>query len=88
MAVNGISTLPTKEERKVAKINLAAIKRQSFGTPGYRVLNYYVGSVSPELGRPWSTFAPVAAGADFITEDSSVEDIEITTETGEIIEAE
>lgn len=88
MASNGISTLPTKEERKIAKINLAALKRQSFGTMRYRVLNFYVGSVSPEPGRPWGTFAPVASGADFITEDSTTEDIEITTETGDIIEAE
>lgn len=88
MALNGISTLLTKEERKIAKINLAALKRQSFGTAGYRVLNYYVGSVSPEIGRPWSTFAPVESGADFIAEDNTAEDIEITTETGDIIEAE
>ena len=88
MALNGISTLLTKQERKAAKINLAALKRQLGGTNGYRVLNYYVGTVSPEPGRPWSTFAPVAPGADFIAEDSSAEDIEIITETGDIIEAE
>ena len=87
MALNGISTLPTKAERIAAKINLAAIKRQTPG-PGYRVLNYYVGSASFEPGRPWSTFAPVEAGADFISEDNSTEDIELTTELGDIIEAE
>jgi hypothetical protein len=88
MALNGISTLLTKEDRKTAKINLAALKRQHFGSAGYRVLNFYIGSVSPEIGRPWSTFAPVEPGADFIAEDNTAEDIEITTETGDIIEAE
>lgn len=84
MAANGISTLPDKEDRKIAKINLAAAKRQVFGTYGYRDLNYYVGTVSPAEGRPWSTFAPIPAGSqldaedgtDFVTED----DIEIVTE--------
>lgn len=84
MAANGISTLASKEDRKIAKLNLASAKRQVFGTVGYRDLNYYVGTVSPEPGRPWSTFAPVASGSqidaedgvDFVTED----DINIVTE--------
>ena len=88
MAANGISTLSNKVDRKTAKINLAAFKRQLAGTNGYRVLNYYAGTVSPDPGRPWSTFAPVAPGADFIAEDNATEDIEIITETGDIIEAE
>lgn len=88
MAANGISTLSNKVDRKTAKINLAAFKRQLPGTPGYRVLNYYAGTVSPDPGRPWSTFAPVAPGADFIAEDNATEDMEIITETGDIIEAE
>lgn len=88
MAANGISTLSNKVDRKIAKINLAAFKRQLPGTPGYRVLNYYIGSVSPEPGRPWSTFAPVEPGADFIAEDNALENIELITETGDIIEAE
>ncbi|CAB4125308.1 GLEYA adhesin domain containing protein [uncultured Caudovirales phage] len=41
MAANGISTLPTKEERQIAKLELAQIKRQLVGTPGYRELRYY-----------------------------------------------
>jgi len=55
MAANGISTLLNKEDRKTAKLNLAAAKRQQTGTNGYRALRYYVGTVSPALGRPWST---------------------------------
>ena len=55
MAANGISTLVNKEDRKTAKLNLAAAKRQQTGTNGYRELKYYVGTVSPSPGRPWST---------------------------------
>jgi len=62
MAANGISTLPNKQDRKIAKLNLAAAKRQQVGTLGYRVLNYYAGFVSPVIGRPWSTFAPIPPG--------------------------
>ena len=40
MAANGISTLPTKEARQLAKLNLAQTKRQLVGTPGYRALRY------------------------------------------------
>jgi len=84
MAANGISTLPNKQDRKLAKIALATIKRQAHGTNGYRVLNYYVGTVSPTPGRPWSIFSPAPHGAnlddelghDFITENN----IELITE--------
>ena len=41
MAANHISTLPTKEERQIAKLELAQTKRQLVGTPGYRELRYY-----------------------------------------------
>ena len=41
MAENGISTLATKEERQLAKLELAQTKRQQEGTPGYRNLRYY-----------------------------------------------
>jgi hypothetical protein len=41
MSENGISTLPTKEQRQVAKLNLAQTKRQTPDTEGYRVLNVY-----------------------------------------------
>ena len=53
MAANGISTLASKEDRKMAKIALAKAKRQLFGTIGFRQYNIYVGSVSPTVGRPW-----------------------------------
>jgi hypothetical protein len=79
MAANGISTLVNKEDRRIAKLNLAAAKRQLIGTNGYRELNYYVGTTSPEQGRPWSTFAPIPSGSqldaedgtDFVTEDDN-----------------
>lgn len=54
MAANGISTLSNKLDRKLAKIALATAKRQLSGTNGFRVLNDYIGSVSPTIGRPWS----------------------------------
>lgn len=41
MAANNISTLATKEERQIAKLELAQAKRQQVGTPGYRDLRYY-----------------------------------------------
>ena len=41
MAKNGISTLATKEERQLAKLNLAQTKRQLVGTAGYRTNRYY-----------------------------------------------
>ena len=41
MAANNISTLATKEERQIAKLELAQTKRQLVGTPGYRDLRYY-----------------------------------------------
>lgn len=71
MAANGISTLINKEDRRIAKINLASAKRQVFATNGYRELNYYVGTVSPTEGRPWSTFAPIPSGSQFETEDGA-----------------
>lgn len=40
MARNGISTLATKEERQLAKLELAQTKRQLAGTAGYRALRY------------------------------------------------
>lgn len=41
MSANGISTLSTKEERQIAKLELAQTKRQLEGTLGYRELRYY-----------------------------------------------
>jgi hypothetical protein len=41
MAANGISTLPTKEDRQIAKLDLAQTKRQLVGTQGYRENRYY-----------------------------------------------
>ena len=55
MAANGISTLLNKANRKTAKLQLAAAKRQRINTAGYRKLKYYAGTVSPTVGRPWKT---------------------------------
>lgn len=41
MSLNGIAWLATKEERQIAKLNLAQTKRQLVGTPGYRENNVY-----------------------------------------------
>lgn len=85
MAANGISTLPTKEARQIAKLELAQAKRQQAGTPGYRVLNNYntallpavysgntVAPQYPELvaGRPWVAGTPVATFNFILTEVS------------------
>jgi len=78
MAANGISTLPTKEARQLAKLNLAQTKRQSAGTP-HRTLQYlditelptvYSGNTvvnNPNvgglvIGRPWKTTPNILAG--------------------------
>ena len=54
MAANGISTLPTKEARKAAKLELARQKRATANTNGYRELNKISNSTSPTQGRPWT----------------------------------
>lgn len=44
MAFNGISTLPTKQDRQIAKLNLAQARRQAGGdisAPYYRSYNVY-----------------------------------------------
>ena len=81
MAANGISTLAKKEDRKLAKLNLAAAKRQQVGTPSYRELNYYAGLVSPVIGRPWSTFAPIPPGSQIFDKDGNL----LVDENGNII---
>ena len=69
MAQNGISTLVNKADRRAAKLALVAIKRQAVGTPGYRINNYYVGTVSPTPNRPWSQFGSAPHDAEFSTEN-------------------
>ena len=52
MALNGISTLPTKELRQVAKLNLAQFKRQAGGDtslPYYREHNVYDITLLPTM---------------------------------------
>ena len=73
----------TKSARRAAKIALAESKRQAFGTIGYRVLNYYVGTVSPTPGRPWATSPGIPPGA-LQTEDNQF----IVTEDNKIIVSE
>ena len=86
MAANGISTLPTKEARQIAKLELAQTKRQQAGTPGYRVLNNYntellpavydgntVVPQYPELvpGRPWQAGGPAPTNFNSILTEGS-----------------
>lgn len=61
MSSNGISTLPTKQERQEAKLALAETKRQAASTIGYRTLNVldttllptvYVGNDISEQSHP------------------------------------
>jgi hypothetical protein len=73
MAANGISTLPTKEERQIAKLNLAAAKRgQSYDRDllptkyvGNEVVNNpNIGGLQPH--RPWTAGGPPPpTGNDF-----------------------
>ena len=56
MSANGISTLPTKAQRKSAKIALAEAKRQTPG-PSWRLYSVYAGTVSPTPHRPWDILA-------------------------------
>jgi hypothetical protein len=68
MAANGISTLSTKQQKQVAKLNLAQTKRQGSGN-GNRILNVYDITLLPTQysgnssvdnpgslvqGRPWT----------------------------------
>jgi hypothetical protein len=85
MAQNGISTLATKASRRAAKIALAESKRQAVGTRGYRLYNFYIGTVSPTPNHPWSQFRPAPHDAEFLTENGEfyleTEDgLQLTTE--------
>jgi hypothetical protein len=68
MAANGISTLPTKEERQIAKLELAAAKRAANGNPRAtyditQLPTQYDGNAVVDnpntgglvTGRPWTT---------------------------------
>lgn len=70
VAGNGSNPVATKILRRNAKLALAAGKRSTTNTPGYRTLNTisgshtaYVGTstatvsgtASPTVGRPWAT---------------------------------
>lgn len=79
MAANGISTLPTKEQRQIAKLNLAAQKRTARGRilRGYNInllASRYVGNtnvVNPGplvASRPWiepSSFSDAFDDSEF-----------------------
>lgn len=85
MALNGISTLAGKASRRAAKIALAESKRQAVGTNGYRLFNFYIGTVSPTPNRPWSQFRPAPHDAEFDTQDSEFyfateDDLQLITE--------
>ena len=66
MAANGISTLATKQLRQVAKLNLAAVNRETVGNPRFEYIlaelpaNYVNNTSVPNPhpdglvdGRPW-----------------------------------
>ena len=68
MAANGISTLTTKEERQIAKLELAAAKRAANGNPRAtyditQLPTQYDGNAVVDnpntgglvTGRPWTT---------------------------------
>jgi len=72
MALNGISTLATKELRQKAKLDLAATNRAAQGNPRAtyditQLPTQYVGNTvvnnlnegGLQLGRPWVTFLPI-----------------------------
>lgn len=80
MAANGISTLASKEDRKMAKIALASEKRQLFGTIGFRSLHHYIGTVSPAHHRPWDYGPPIPSGLYIVDENN--EAVEFITEDG------
>jgi len=85
MAANGISTLASKSSRRAAKIALAEAKRQAIGTNGYRLYNFYIGTVNPTPGRPWSQFRPAPPDAEIDTQDgefyfATEDDLQLITE--------
>lgn len=73
-----LNDLP-KSQRGMAKCDVIAEPiRQAVGTPGYRILNNYVGTVSPEVGHPWAA-SPllginlvVESGGDILETESGV----------------
>jgi hypothetical protein len=72
MAQNGISTLPTKEARQIAKLDLAAAKRgENYDRdllPTKYVDNDVVDNPNPgglQPRRPWTTGSPTPTGNDF-----------------------
>lgn len=57
-----------KDQRGLVKCDeIAEPARQSIGTNSYRVLNHFVGSKSPTVGRPWS--ASPAQAINLLVED-------------------
>lgn len=72
MAQNGISTLPTKEARQIAKLDLAAAKRGENYDRDLLPTKYVDNEVvnNPNIGglqarRPWIDGAPPSSGNDF-----------------------
>jgi hypothetical protein len=96
MSLNGISHLPTREQRQIAKLNLAAEKRALDGNPRNSYVieqlpTRYNGDTvvdNPNIGglvygRPWVN-AESYDGAELITEAG----LSLSTEDGLIITAE
>jgi hypothetical protein len=49
-----LNSLPKSQRRLFKLIHIAQPERQKIGTPSYRILNVYIGTVSPTQGHPWA----------------------------------
>lgn len=92
-SANIIATLATKQDRQIAKLNLASLNRiaSNYANTTYDITllpSQYIGNdpipnPHPDgliLGRPWTSIAP---GTYIVTEDV----IDITTEGGDLLVA-
>lgn len=50
-----LNSVPQSQRKSLKEIWIAQQERQKVGTPSYRNLNVYIGSVSPAVGHPWTT---------------------------------
>jgi hypothetical protein len=94
MALNGISTLPTKQARQIAKLDLASARREALGNPRFvydimMLPSRYVGNASIDnpnpsglvVGRPWSIETIPEVEGQLLTESGQC----LLTESGIMI---
>lgn len=60
-----LNALPQNQRGAYKCANIAQVERQKVGTPSYRILNVYVGTVSPVVGHPWTTSGEINASYAF-----------------------